>query len=50
VTRYGPEAGPGDTALLLAIVDHRGAGLDVADVASLAEPSVPDPRRPNDEP
>jgi hypothetical protein len=45
VTRYGPEAGPGDTALLLAIEDNRGAGLDVADVASLAEPATPDPDR-----
>jgi hypothetical protein len=42
VARYGPEAGPGDTALLLAIDDHRGPGLDVADEASRIEP--PDAR------
>lgn len=47
VTRYGPEAGPGDTALLLAIEDHRGAGLDVADAASLVEPVAPEPATPD---
>jgi len=37
VVRYGPEAGPGDAALLLAIDDERGSGLDVADDASRTE-------------
>jgi hypothetical protein len=46
VARYGPEAGPGDAALLLAIEDHRGPGLDVADEASRVEPSAPGPAGP----
>lgn len=43
VARYGPEAGPGDAALLSALDDHRGAGIDVAESASRVEraPSSP---------
>lgn len=41
VARYGPEAGPADEALLLAVEDRRGRGLDVADRASRREPPRP---------
>lgn len=40
VVRYGPEAGPGDSAVLLAIEDHRPAGIDVAEGASRHEPAA----------
>jgi hypothetical protein len=45
VARYGPEAGPADAALLLAIDDHRSSGLDVAESASQAEPRAAAPHR-----
>src|SRR3546814_12343101 len=40
VVRYGPEAGPGDSAVLLAIEDHRPAGIDVAAGVSRHEPAA----------
>lgn len=43
VARYGPEAGPGDEALLLAVEEAPGAGRDVADAASRTEPPAPAP-------
>jgi hypothetical protein len=40
VVRYGPEAGPGDAEVLLAIDDHRPRGTDVAEDASHTEPEA----------
>src|ERR671913_1486801 len=41
VARYGPEAGPGDAALLVAIDDVRPGGIDVAEGVSRTEPPPP---------
>lgn len=38
VARYGPEAGPGDEAVLRAAEDPHEGGLDVAERASHSEP------------
>lgn len=43
IVRYGPEASAGDAQVLLTIDNHRGAGTDVADAASQAEPAASAP-------
>jgi uncharacterized membrane protein len=43
VVRYGPEAGPGDSALLLGVGTERGSALDRAEVASALEPAAASP-------
>lgn len=45
VARYGPEAGPGDAALLLAVHDREAPGLDAAEAASRTEPPPSSPDR-----
>lgn len=49
VVRYGPEAGPGDSALLLAVDDQRTTGADPAESASRVEPegTTTDPANPS---
>lgn len=40
VLRYGPEAGPGDAEVLLAIDPRHGSGFDAAEGASASEPQL----------